>query len=418
MTRTEQAPLHVRVEERQSPTTYRLLQPSQFFDELQDRIPRASSFTFDVYTFKPDERGSKILQAVKERVASAKDRGEDFVSYGTIDHVFDPLHDNGIPTLRRGREAEEQAEETLSQFKELSEVDIDYTITNQLKINVPPVPKWASVVNFVHKNHNKLYKIVDIDPISGEKRTTVYIGGVNVEQNNWKDYMVAVEGPAADVLGQHIDDQYKKSKRKLGWTEDYKEGKDITVKTDGVEEGRFLTDTFRQKRATGYIHDRVKQAQERAWRASPYFGVFIERRRLIQAAKNGADARLLSAGDNNTFLANWLLKSRITKPLRWLLIDSLTRNGVRVFLPDGMVHAKGGIVDDEALVTSSNGSFGFFSGWNQEDLWASKNPSLVTQVEGWMNNLMQPEVEYRAAESAKARERIAQKIAGRRTKAT
>jgi cardiolipin synthase len=110
----------------------------------------------------------------------------------------------------------------------------------------------------------------------------------------------------------------------------------------------LLNDSYIHKRRTRLAHvQRIRDAQERIWIATPYFvplGMIY--RQLIRKAKSGIDVRLMVPAKNDVWIMKW-----ISAPL----LRNLFHRGVKVFVYEPrFMHQKVLIADDWMCLGSTN----------------------------------------------------------------
>lgn len=128
----------------------------------------------------------------------------------------------------------------------------------------------------------------------------------------------------------------------------------------------------------------IHGARRRVWIATPYF-VPTETldQALTIAACRGLDVRLMIPDRSN----QWT-----TDLARGAYLRELTRSGCKVFrYPDGMMHAKAGLIDDSAWVGSANFDVRSMM-LNFELALFVYDPRTVAAVEAWASRLAQASV--------------------------
>lgn len=282
------------------------------------------------YIFEPGLLSERLLKCLK----TCKDRGVDvrimvdgIGAPDFIDNFGDSLREQGIP------------------FKIYHPVP---WIGSQLHESEAWLPSRILALwgNLNSRNHRKTF-IID--------GSIAYIGSMNVSDNHltevygskaWFDVGVKVEGGCVEILKVAYINSWD------GWREKVKAVKWSNIKKS-ISNGKFqrffiLNHTLRtRKLAFARLRLRIARARQKVWIVTPYFSPgFRFVRRLRMVARRGVDVRLLFPKHNDILVMDWVVKS---------YYGELLKAGIRIYeYEPSVLHAKAAIIDDWAMVGSSN----------------------------------------------------------------
>ncbi|MDW4499445.1 phospholipase D-like domain-containing protein [Sulfitobacter sp. D35] len=194
------------------------------------------------------------------------------------------------------------------------------------------------------RNHRKLIMVDGTRVFAGGRNIGAYYMGPERRQDRWIDLSFVLEGPAvlsfADVF---------KSDWSMGRKNDERPKLDVHV--DRVGDSVVQLVPSGPDSRFDPLHDAlvnaIHSAQRRVWIATPYFipTEHLENA-LATASRKGRDVRILMPRKSNQWSADIA---------RGPYIRSLQSAGARLlFVEDGMMHAKMGVIDDTAWVGSAN----------------------------------------------------------------
>lgn len=203
-------------------------------------------------------------------------------------------------------------------------------------------PVWALgkflalLLKMNRRNHRKLCTI---------DRRLAWVGSFNITAAHlpedsgglgWRDYGVELEGPRVATLAESFDDLWAghKSRLRRGFLSGYLSNRSLKA--------RQLKNRF--------VARSVANARRRVWLVSAYFlptaGL---RRALLSACRNGVQVQLVLPERSDV----WVVPRLSIHYYRELL-----RAGARIFLyQPGVLHAKALLVDDMAVLGSSNWNY-------------------------------------------------------------
>lgn len=210
--------------------------------------------------------------------------------------------------------------------------------------------KNSSVAVRTHPNvwatfdHNKVY-IID--------RKKAYVGGMNIGDEyryKWHDIMFSLSGPAVDKLLNVFYENWSYA----GWTGDAgvaarklssKKNRPHNAHKDGMINVRLLRTKPLEPEIYMAQLEAIKRAKNRIYIENPYFANNRIVNELAAARRRGVDVRVILPGDNNISLMS---KNNI------IMANHLLENGIKVYMYNGMTHAKAALFDNWACVGSAN----------------------------------------------------------------
>ncbi len=309
-----------------SPKTYKgtlkfLIDGEQFFPHFIQKINHATeNILIRVYLFSTDEYAIKIADLLKEKSETIKTRV-------ILDDIIARL--GGV-----GASKDAQSKD----FKQPKSITAYLKKDSKIKIHTHPN-------TFFVMDHTK---ILTID------RQKTYIGGMNIGREYryyWHDMMAYLEGP---IAGRFAKDFYVAYYAYSGWGDlGYLYAKVFRKKK--TKENKIVDDDMIDIRPlyTKANHPQIYKAQMEAIRRSQkyiylehaYFSSNAILNELIRARKRGVDVRIILPGMNNVGIMN---KSNLT------MANKMIKNGIKIYVYDGMSHIKAGIFDGWACLGSAN----------------------------------------------------------------
>jgi cardiolipin synthase A/B len=303
-----------------------------FCDQALDDMRRARSRLYvQAMTFEGDSAGWRIGEGILQ--SSASERRvlvDDYTRWVINDRLICAPHNLLDHALQQ------EASVTRAMFRAMRADGVGVRVTN-------PIGFLLSALPF--RNHKKLIVADDV----------AYIGGINFSDHNfeWRDLMLRIEGAGpAGRLAADFEATWVGASR--CWREDF--GSLTLIGLDG----RANAPAFEVLMA------RVEAARNEVWVVSPYL-TFPFVGALERAAARGVKVRLITPLANN-------------KPtVRDYLLQAAQRAGFEVHLTPDMIHLKGLLIDDDALVLGSS-NFDFVSVRAEEELLAVvDDPGLIGQ---------------------------------------
>jgi cardiolipin synthase len=217
--------------------------------------------------------------------------------------------------------------------------------------------------------------------------TRCWTGGMNIateymgpspKRDRWVDLAYSIEGPAVRLLWEVFrrDWEFATDQQLVPLTEqDFAKG-DGSSSTQVVPSGPDIDGDPLYDSILAAIH----AAEKRAWVVTPYFVPDeILMNALILAVRRGVDVRLIMPERSN---------HPLTDLVRGSYLRELQSRGARICLYEaGMMHAKGMLFDDVALLGSMNlDARSLFL--NYEIATYLYDREAVAEVEGWMRSLL------------------------------
>jgi cardiolipin synthase len=210
-------------------------------------------------------------------------------------------------------------------------------------------------------------------------RELAFIGGMNIGReyrHDWHDIMAAVTGPVVDRLQYDMDKAWSKA----SWFGD-------AALFATTVKGSLFSKTHNRRDANDYPirilhthpHDSqiyrvqlaaIRRAENYIYIQNPYFSDDVILYELARARRRGVDVRVIIASRGDVAMQN--LSNQVT-------INTMLRNGIRVYLYPGMSHVKAAIYDGWACIGSAN--FDKLSlQINKEINLASAHPPVVDEL--------------------------------------
>ncbi len=240
------------------------------------------------------------------------------------------------------------------------------------------------------RDHRKLCIIDHRRAIVGSLNISEFHSPSAKGNQAWRDTAVLVEGEPIEDLLAAFDFVWLRShtiEGKRRWTESF-----FPLKVRTKPRSPFVrlnyTHRLRRKHYQEFSR-RLKRAQKRIWITNPYLAPSAPiLRRLTKAAARGVDVRILVPRKSDVFFMPWVATAHYSP---------LLRAGVRIFeyLPR-FLHAKSVIVDDWAVVGTSNLNRRSLLQDFEVDLVLSQQDSLMKLERHYLNDLGQSE-EIRSA---------------------
>lgn len=207
-----------------------------------------------------------------------------------------------------------------------------------------------------------------------------YVGGMGLGKGtSWHDVMARLEGPVAaqahaEFVGRWADSggQVSKVQKEIlaeadaQPVQDAKVGAMMLANSPGVDMA-----------ATEETLGMVRNARERVWVHTPYFGSELFADALVEAAGRGVDVRLAVTGVGRPFP----LFPNLSRSFYPQLLDA----GVKVIEQQTMSHEKIVLADDEASVGSTNITRRALHGDYELNVRVNE-PAFVSQVSAMMLN--------------------------------
>ncbi|MHB9031120.1 MAG: phospholipase D-like domain-containing protein, partial [Candidatus Latescibacterota bacterium] len=196
-----------------------------------------------------------------------------------------------------------------------------------------------------HRNHKKMV-VVD--------GNTAFLGGVNLSEHNfsWHDLMILLSGPVAVRLDHDFDTTWQ--------------GGECGSAPEPDGDSLFLGSSQQLRE---WVASLIRNAQREIFVESPYIGGWVLNQ-LAEAASRGVPVSVIVPLNNNFPFFSHLHEHYRRKYARTgLKLHRFRRNG-------GMTHLKALLIDDTAVLGSSNFSMHFM----EESALLSRNPGLVSEL--------------------------------------
>ncbi|MBT8108217.1 MAG: phosphatidylserine/phosphatidylglycerophosphate/cardiolipin synthase family protein [Gammaproteobacteria bacterium] len=341
-----------------------LLDGEEFFTRFVDAVNTASeSIALRVYIFDNDDFAVGMGELLRQKADAGVDTRVLLDGFGTIVATIEQQEN-----LPEGHEPPESVRQYL-------EEDSD------LEVRQAPNPWFTG-------DHVKT-AIVD--------GRVAYTGGMNIAREyryDWHDLMVELRGPVVDDL-QH---EFNKAWAHAGFFGDFSymraAMKRRPQRADDV--GYPVRVLFtRTENAEIYKVQReaIRRAQKYIYVQNPYFTEDVMLYELIRARKRGVDVRVIVPLETDRGL--------ITRN-NMLAANALLRNGVRVFIYQGMSHVKAAIYDDWACLGSAN--------WDRWSFYLNKELNIATSEPAVVQDLQQRLFEADFAAAVELSEPIPEKF--------
>ena len=309
-----------------------LLDGDEFFTRFTDSLNAANeSIALRMYIFDNDDFAVRMGELLRQRADSGVDTKVLLDGFGTI-----------VATIEQQENLPEEHEPPDS-VRQFLENDSD------LEVRQAPNPWFTG-------DHVKT-AIID--------GRVAYTGGMNIAREyryDWHDMMVELHGPIVDDL-QHAFD---KAWAHAGFFGDFSymraAMKRKPQKADDIGYPvRLLFTRMDNAEIYNVQREAVRRAQKYIYVQNPYFTEDVMLYELIRARKRGVDVRVIVPLETDRGL--------ITRN-NMLAANALLRNGVRVFIYQGMSHIKAAIFDDWACLGSAN--------WDRWSFYLNKELNIST----------------------------------------
>jgi cardiolipin synthase len=309
-----------------------LLDGEEFFTRFVDAVNAASqSIALRMYIFDNDDFAVRIGELLRSRADSGVDTKVLLDGFGTI-----------VATIEQQENLPEDHEPPVS-VRQFLERD------SKLEVRQAPNPWFTG-------DHVKT-AIID-----GQ---VAYTGGMNIAREyryDWHDLMVELRGPVVDDL-HHA---FNKAWAHAGFFGDFAYMRAAMRRRpqDADDVGYPVRILFtRTESAEIYKVQReaIRRARKYIYVQNPYFTEDVMLYELIRARKRGVDVRVIVPLETDRGL--------ITRN-NMLAANALLRNGVRVFIYQGMSHVKAAIYDDWACLGSAN--------WDRWSFYLNKELNIAT----------------------------------------
>ena len=206
----------------------------------------------------------------------------------------------------------------------------------------------SRVIDFVRRMNRRTHrKIVIVD---GNR---AWLGGMNIwnvqlrsvlGEKAWRDTGVCVEGPPVADLVDSYEYHWLPKRKRILWRIRRRQRGERLFQSPWV-----LLNSLRRRRIRNYrsLVRRISRSHKRVWITCSYFvppGMLL--RALRRVSRNGADVRILVPKKSDFFFMPWVMDA---------FYSGLLDSGARIFrYCPSVLHAKTMIVDDWAIVGSSN----------------------------------------------------------------
>jgi len=203
-----------------------------------------------------------------------------------------------------------------------------------------------------------------------------FLGGMNIGREyryDWHDLMMEVEGPVVTQLRHEFDLAWAKSGMfgDLAWFATAFEGYPQPDSTPGYPL-RVLSTTIHDSEIYRVQVAAIRRARNHIYIENAYFSddkILFE---LARARRRGVDVRVILAEEGDSGILN--LSNRKT-------INTMLRNGIRVYIYPGMTHLKAAIYDGWACLGSAN--------FDKLSLQINREINLGTSHRATVNSLME-----------------------------
>ena len=215
-------------------------------------------------------------------------------------------------------------------------------------------------------------------------RELAFLGGMNIGReyrHDWHDLMMEIEGPVVQELQFQFDLSWTKAGMlgDLGWFLTALKGYQRDT-VEGEYPIRVLTTTIHNSELYRAQIAAIKRSRSYIYIENAYFSDDKLLYELAQARRRGVDVRVILPEEGDSGVIN--LSNQKT-------INTMLRNGIRVYSYPGMTHLKAAVYDGWACLGSAN--FDKLSlQINQEINLAFSNPGAVAQL---MEQVFYPDFE-------------------------
>jgi cardiolipin synthase len=180
-------------------------------------------------------------------------------------------------------------------------------------------------------------------------RKVAFVGGMNIGREyryDWHDLMMEVRGPIVGRLQHEFDKTWVKSGLlgDIGWVARMLAGRDRETAQNGypiriLETASHNSEIYRAQLAA------IRRAQNYIYIENAYFSDDNVLYELARARRRGVDVRVIMASSGDSRALN--LSNELT-------INTMLRNGIRVYAYPGMTHVKAAVFDGWASLGSAN----------------------------------------------------------------
>lgn len=218
-----------------------------------------------------------------------------------------------------------------------------------LRLIVPErKPKRSLVLRRLNRRNHRKVSLID--------GRIAFVGSVNVSDTHmkasknekaWRDTSVRLEGPGLAELLVAFDHAWKRS-QSVGQTRPFKIRFSFRRRTGDFSSAVSLNYTLRlRKIARGKFQKLLSSAEARIWVSNAYLAPPSNiSRLLIKAARRGVDVRVLVPSRSDIWFMPFIARA---------YYRPLLKAGVRIFeYQPRFLHAKSLLVDDQALIGTSN----------------------------------------------------------------
>ena len=222
---------------------------------------------------------------------------------------------------------------------------------------------WRHPLRYNRRNHRKLMIVDD---------QVAYVGGFNIHRQSsrrlygemrWRDTHAAIFGALVEDAGKLFDAFWRGNRR---WMPVQRSGRATSLVSNHTRACRH--------RIRCLYSEAFADARERIFLTTPYFVPdLLTQQRLIQAAHQGLDVRLLVPSKSDVPVTRWAAHA---------FYEQLMSAGVRIYeYQPRMLHAKIVVIDgDWATVGTANLDYRSFF-LNYELLLAIREPSICASLE-------------------------------------
>lgn len=292
-----------------------LIDGDEFFPRLLESINEAEeSIDIRTYIFDNDAYGVKIADALKERSGKVG-----------VKVLLD-----GIGTILGTQVSSDEISEN---FNPPIAISSHLRSDSSIKVRTSGNP-------FLTGDHTKTI-IID-----GRR---AFLGGMNIGQEyryEWHDLMMEITGPAVNLLQRDYDVAWSKA----SWLGDLSMlARTLTPINKRADESgvpiTILTTRDHDSQLYRAQLEAIRRSQSYIYIENPYFSDDIILFELAKARRRGVDVRVILPEDGNHKSHNYS---------NALAINTMLRNGIRVYMYPGMTHLKAAIYDGWACFGSAN----------------------------------------------------------------
>jgi len=292
-----------------------LVDGDEFFPRLRETVEAAEeSIDIRIYIFDNDDFGVEVADVLKERA-------DDVSVHVLLDGIGAMIGTRVDP------------DELTEDFQPPLEMGSYLRTDSKVRVRKSGNP-------FLTGDHTKTV-IVD-----GQ---TAFLGGMNIGANyryEWHDLMMEVTGPVVDLLQRDSDVAWAKAswfgdlamltrsvtpmKKRAGDT-----GVPLTILTTRDHDSQL----YRAQLAA------IRRSQSYIYIENPYFSDDVVLFELAKARRRGVDVRVILPDAGNHQAQNYSNE---------IAINTMLRNGIRVYMYPGMTHVKAAVYDGWACFGSAN----------------------------------------------------------------